>query len=397
MSVEALRSSFFWTGEGLGVERMSAAEEMAVLHLLPPFPGARPSVPQLPLPAHVDWSTDRNPIGRAVVTPPINQGHCGGCWSIVSASVVESAVAIARGLLTPLSAQELLDCDTSWNAGCLGGNPIQSFDWIKAWGLTTAASYPYEARQLPCRRKDVDPVSSIHGYRVLRSFDENVLKAAVARQPVAVGIAGQHPSFLFYQGGIYDDEDCGSTLNHALVVVGYGTDEKTGLDYWLCKNSWGPHWGEHGFVRIRRQASAGGDTGPGICGLAVAPSIPMGAYGGNNTAWLEANKSPGKDGKADGKTDSHGQNAGGKKEDPKDKPPAKPLTPGQFFSRALPGLLGIVAMLLILTLASQAFGQQVVSRTGGGVPTTAASRLVPRRAGYQRVGGGNEESKYGAV
>jgi hypothetical protein len=45
----------------------------------------------------------------------------GGCWSIVSASVVESAVAIYHGLLTPLSAQELLDCDKAWNAGCLGG------------------------------------------------------------------------------------------------------------------------------------------------------------------------------------------------------------------------------------------------------------------------------------
>lgn len=85
--------------------------------------------------------------------------HTGGCWSIVAASVVESGVALRHGPLTPLSAQELLDCDTAWNAGCQGGNPIQSFDFIKENGLAAAAAYPYQAQQLPCRKADVVPVS----------------------------------------------------------------------------------------------------------------------------------------------------------------------------------------------------------------------------------------------
>ena len=39
-------------------------------------------------------------------------------------------------------------------------------------------------------------------------------------------------------------------LNHGVLVVGYGLDEASGLEYWLIKNSWNTTWGDKGYLKI---------------------------------------------------------------------------------------------------------------------------------------------------
>jgi C1A family cysteine protease len=58
--------------------------------------------------------------------------------------------------------------------------------------------------------------------------------------------------------------NCGHDLDHAVLIVGYGTED--GVDYWKVKNSWGPHWGTDGYVKIER--------GTNKCGVADMPSFP---------------------------------------------------------------------------------------------------------------------------
>jgi len=95
------------------------------------------------------------------------------------------------------------------------------------------------------------------------------MKAAVAQGPVSVAIEADTSVFQFYNGGIIKSKACGTDLDHAVLVTGYGTEN--GVDYWILKNSWGPRWGEKGFFRIVRTA----DKTDGICGLLAEPVYPV--------------------------------------------------------------------------------------------------------------------------
>ncbi len=89
-------------------------------------------------------------------------------------------------------------------------------------------------------------------YQALPPMDENALLWALSSGPVVVGICGTDLTFLFYAEGVYNAAECCTNQNHAMLVVGYGHDNATGLDFWLAQNSWGARWGEKGFMRILR-------------------------------------------------------------------------------------------------------------------------------------------------
>ena len=93
----------------------------------------------------------------------------------------------------------------------------------------------------------------------------SALKAAVAHAPVSVSIEADKQVFLSYKSGVFDSTDCGTQLDHAVLIVGYGTDDATGKDYWLMKNSWNTSWGEQGYMRMAIV------EGQGTCGVQMAP------------------------------------------------------------------------------------------------------------------------------
>ena len=41
-------------------------------------------------------------------------------------------------------------------------------------------------------------------------------------------------------------------MNHSVVILGWGKEEKTGTGYWIVRNSYGPNWGMNGDFLVRR-------------------------------------------------------------------------------------------------------------------------------------------------
>ena len=64
--------------------------------------------------------------------------------------------------------------------------------------------------------------------------------------------------------------DCSTELNHGVAIVGYGATVD-GTSYWIVRNSWGPEWGELGYIRMQRNIS----KKEGLCGIAMLASYPI--------------------------------------------------------------------------------------------------------------------------
>lgn len=223
------------------------------------------------VPDSVDWRE------QGIVTKVKNQGECGSCWAFSTTGSLEGAHARATGNLVSLSEQQLVDCSKKYgNEGCNGGLMDNAFTYIKEnGGVDTEESYPYHAREGKCKFSKDTIGATCTGYADVPSEKEDALKEALATVgPVSVAIDATEEKFMLYKEGILVDNTCGNgtdTLNHGVLAVGYGTNSTSGgktLDYWIVKNSWGPSWGEAGYIRMARNKG-------NMCGIASAASYPL--------------------------------------------------------------------------------------------------------------------------
>jgi cathepsin L len=115
-------------------------------------------------------------------------------------------------------------------------------------------------------------VANIDGYSKLPTNDYLALLNAIAKTgPVAVSVAAS--PWKAYEAGIFEVGFDSESLdvNHAVTLVGYGTDEESGKDYWLVRNSWKPTWAEGGYIRLLRQDPDSLADPESICGMDTAP------------------------------------------------------------------------------------------------------------------------------
>mmetsp|Transcript_10229 Transcript_10229/g.28179 ORF Transcript_10229/g.28179 Transcript_10229/m.28179 type:complete len:695 (+) Transcript_10229:109-2193(+) len=270
----------------------------------------------------LNWATEENPDGVPIVHDAMDQGACGSCWALAATgsleasaarrsayaayksyltqhhpsflkvkhrggkeSVRDKAIAIAQKVeqsairALNLSIQELIDCDTTVDQGCTGGNPLLAFHFVHRYGLVDWADYPYTGREDACQPTySRRPLATVKAWGLIQSNHERHMELALRYLgPIAVGLNGASPSFLSYKDGVYDEPNCKEGANHALLIVGYGEERDAKgrkIRYWIARNSWGKGWGENGFVRIKRGSGAKGEVG--VCGLSNNPSVAIG-------------------------------------------------------------------------------------------------------------------------
>jgi len=214
--------------------------------------------------AYVPSTYNSRSLGHVTVAK--NQGNCGSCAAFAATGLHETCMAKAGAALNglDLSEQYLVDCAYNPNQGangCDGAAPHAYPVWFANDGGSSPheAKYPYlnaspklncnTARNIPKWNSGARVTNAVYDFSCSQ---EKLKQLVVQKGAVLVGVYASDRSFSDYDGrGVYDKCSQGNNAqNHAVLVVGYGSEN--GIDYWLVKNSWGPNWGDNGFIKIRR-------------------------------------------------------------------------------------------------------------------------------------------------
>jgi len=239
------------------------------------------------LPDSFDWS---DVDGKSYLTHSLNQHlpqYCGSCWAHGSLSALADRIKIARNATKGddinLSIQFILNCGADVAGSCHGGYHTGVYELIQQYGYVPFDTcMPYvacsaestegfcasELVDTTCKKENIcrtcDTFSSFGGtcthidyfpnatvaeYGMIDSGDVDAIMAEIyTRGPVAATINAE--PILEYTGGVFDDADASKGTNHIVSIVGWGTEESTGVKYWIVRNSWGEYWGELGYVRV---------------------------------------------------------------------------------------------------------------------------------------------------
>jgi cathepsin H len=211
---------------------------------------AIPALENAPLdsaPNAFDWCE------RGACTPVKDQAQCGSCWAFATTENIESVWHIKGRGLPVLAPQQIVDCDRN-EYGCNGGDPRQAYMYVKnQGGIDTNAYYPYRAVQGACRFSAGAVAAKVTGEQDGYGGSEEQMAANLAAiAPFSIIVDAQ--SWQYYKGGVLPSSQCGKSLDHAVVAVGYNKEQ----GFWRVRNSWGAGWGESGFIRLQFNANTCG-------------------------------------------------------------------------------------------------------------------------------------------
>lgn len=216
------------------------------------------------LPPSISW---KNREGIDWLTSIRNQGSYNTCSVFAALGALESYLKIARG--DPAWTIDLSEAwswryGTAWFNTSSGNIPLPRT--VSAWktGLActfllppfggipeeTVAPYPTFIENYQLFNGIGNPAVKFRANALFAIKGAAALKLALQKGPV-VGSMEVDKFFQSYDQGIYSKIATPANTvvgNHAILFVGYDDQQ----NYWECKNSWGPGWGEDGYFRIRQ-------------------------------------------------------------------------------------------------------------------------------------------------
>jgi C1A family cysteine protease len=204
---------------------------------------------------------------RPNLTPILDQGSCGSCWSFSLTSMLRDGYTLKGMDPGPVSQQYLVDCAET-SAGCSGGY-FDAADYLQLpKGSPSAEAYPYRGVTSACQK--VPPVKGVVGWHMLGDADGVStldIESYMARsgKPVSITVAAAAGEWESYDSGIYND--CVyAGVDHMINIVGWDNEGASfdakgnlppGKGIWILRNSWGRRWGEEGWMRTKMTDESG--------------------------------------------------------------------------------------------------------------------------------------------
>lgn len=184
------------------------------------------------------------------------QGICGSCWAFTSAAVYEGNYRMKNGKILDVSEQFILDCATDKNGNdagsCDGGWYGGVFDYLMTNGAQLEKEKPYQGKQGFCGNTTKSKYKVIKWGYIRRDAgipSVREMKDALAKYGAIAATVKVTPAFQAYRSGIFDEHASVSApndVNHAITIVGWDDNKQA----YLVKNSWGPGWGENGYIWV---------------------------------------------------------------------------------------------------------------------------------------------------
>lgn len=264
--------------------------------------------PAASLPSSFSWSH------LQAMKDVIDQGACGSCWASATVAMLRAHTDIYTQHQS-FSIQQLVSCvpnpqQCGGNGGCNGSTGELALDYIMHNGLGIDTDFPYQDTDLPCPAnmiaRNPNPVPQPNSSSFLAvtpqeslspamSFGmlgwsrlpENQLKplyhALYSEGPVAVSVVAGYAWNAYVSGIMNNCSKEDMVVNHLVVLIGYGVDDRVAAKYWQLQNSWGTSWGEGGNMRMIRQDDADEEA---FCGMDADPLIGTGCKGGPPEVWV---------------------------------------------------------------------------------------------------------------